>query len=170
MPSEGVIREQLAETLKAAYGRGLLSENTFSTRLALVLEGGLLRPEQIVGDLTQRGPRRFRDRLADTISSAGPRLESVGSSSEPELMRVIGLDWQATEGELLVGRSSSCDLILDDSTVSRRHLKLRSHDGHWTLKDLGSTNGTRVNGARVLRCELRSGDLLTLGAVSLRVD
>jgi len=71
-------------------------------------------------------------------------------------------------GPVLIGRSRRCDFIVADASVSRRHaLLLRGGDG-WTLYDLGSTNGTRVNGWRVDRAVLRAGDEVELGALHLR--
>jgi len=71
-------------------------------------------------------------------------------------------------GPVLIGRSRRCDYIVADPSVSRRHaLLLRGGDG-WTLYDLGSTNGTRVNGWRVERAVLQEGDEVELGAMRLR--
>jgi hypothetical protein len=71
-------------------------------------------------------------------------------------------------GPLLIGRSRRCDFVVADPSVSRRHaLLLRGRDG-WTLYDLGSTNGTRVNGWRVERAVLRTGDEVELGGTAFR--
>jgi pSer/pThr/pTyr-binding forkhead associated (FHA) protein len=71
---------------------------------------------------------------------------------------------------MLVGRGSHCDLVIDNSTVSRHHAHLFFREGRWILVDLESTNGTHVNGARVQRTELLAGDILDLGGERLRVD
>jgi pSer/pThr/pTyr-binding forkhead associated (FHA) protein len=70
----------------------------------------------------------------------------------------------------VIGRSSSCQIVIGEPTVSRHHARLRSRDGRWVLQDLGSTNGTYLNGRRVGRCELRPGDLVLLGEAAFRVD
>jgi len=64
-----------------------------------------------------------------------------------------------------IGRSRECDVVLDDTGVSRKHAELRPGPQGWTLADLGSTNGMRVNG-RELRapCVLRPGDRIELGS------
>jgi FhaA, N-terminal domain/FHA domain len=64
-----------------------------------------------------------------------------------------------------LGRSRECDIVLDDAGVSRKHAELRRGTQGWTLADLGSTNGVRVNG-RELRepCVLRPGDRIELGS------
>jgi predicted component of type VI protein secretion system len=74
-----------------------------------------------------------------------------------------------TTAQLTIGRSSACELVLGDDTVSRRHAELRIEDGRWLLKDLGSSNGTFVNGRRVVEAEVRSGDVVHLGGARLRL-
>ena len=64
----------------------------------------------------------------------------------------------------------TCDVVLDDLSVSRRHARLVFRDGHWVIQDLESTNGTRVNGVRVGRCELHPGDHVDVGDERLRID
>ena len=70
-----------------------------------------------------------------------------------------------------LGRDESADLVLDDPGVSRRHAEVRiSHDGPHLqvyVRDLGSTNGTFLNGDQVGDEELREGDRLTMGRTSL---
>lgn len=68
----------------------------------------------------------------------------------------------------IVGRSRDCDVVLDDAGVSRRHAELRSEGATWTVQDLGSTNGVRVNGLKVHGAhELHSGDRLELGSTEM---
>jgi signal transduction histidine kinase len=67
----------------------------------------------------------------------------------------------------LVGRSSEA-LHLTDGTVSRRHAELTPDDGRWTLRDLGSRHGTRVNGVRIAGAvEVRAGDRIAVGDTEL---
>jgi hypothetical protein len=69
-----------------------------------------------------------------------------------------------------IGRSPECDLVLSDPTVSRRHALLRPRSQGWELVDLGSTNGTRLNGWRLGVAQfVRPGDVVTFGAMSLAV-
>ncbi len=71
---------------------------------------------------------------------------------------------------LTVGRSPSCDCILPEDCVSRRHAELWREDDRWFLRDLRSRNGTRVNGVRVIESvEVRPGDRLNLGGASYRL-
>jgi FhaA, N-terminal domain/FHA domain len=67
-----------------------------------------------------------------------------------------------------LGRSRDCDVVLEDSSVSRRHAELRPHGSEWTIEDLGSTNGVRVNGLTVHGPQrLRSGDRIEMGSTEM---
>jgi len=66
--------------------------------------------------------------------------------------------------EVLIGRRDGCDMVIRNASVSAHHCQLqRSADGKWFLKDLGSKNGTWVNGVRVTESELSIGDELWFG-------
>lgn len=71
---------------------------------------------------------------------------------------------------ILIGRSRDCDIQLDDPNTSRRHAEVRREGDAWVVADLGSTNGIKVNGARVAEAELHPGDEVTLGLVRLRFE
>ena len=59
--------------------------------------------------------------------------------------------------------------MLSDDTVSRRHAELFLDGGRWILRDLGSSNGTWVNGRRVVEAEVRTGDVVHFGGCRLRL-
>jgi Protein of unknown function (DUF3662)/FHA domain len=70
-----------------------------------------------------------------------------------------------------IGRAKDAECVLRDPNVSRRHAELRrSPSGEWTIADLGSTNGIKVNGRRVSSTRLSPGDQVTLGTTTLRFD
>jgi adenylate cyclase len=73
------------------------------------------------------------------------------------------------EGANVVGRSPTCDLVLNDSSVSRWHVRLAVGEGRCVVKDIGSRNGTFLNGDQIEEAALRDGDHLVLGQVSLTV-
>ena len=83
---------------------------------------------------------------------------------------LLALDWDGGDDDLLLGRHRGCDIVLDDLSVSRRHARLRFRDGHWVLQDLQSKNGTLLNRAAVVRCQLHPGDEVHVGTVRLLVD
>jgi hypothetical protein len=71
---------------------------------------------------------------------------------------------------LVIGRLPECDVVLADSNVSRRHAELRRKDDGVFVIDLGSTNGTRVNGTRVREQLLHNGDEVTVGSTRLTFE
>jgi hypothetical protein len=62
-----------------------------------------------------------------------------------------------------IGRLPDCDVVIDDKGASRRHAQLKRKGGTYTLTDLGSTNGTKLNGETVQSRELHDGDKITIG-------
>lgn len=67
----------------------------------------------------------------------------------------------------VLGRSRRCDIVLTDPNVSREHAEIRRQDEGFLLRDLGSTNGTRVNRRDVKQAVLQSGDRIELGTTEL---
>ena len=72
-------------------------------------------------------------------------------------------------GELVIGRSSDQDMVLVEDMVSRKHARLTLAPGQVAIADLGSTNGTFVNGERVSTAQLREGDRVLIGTSILRL-
>jgi hypothetical protein len=138
-------REEVAALLSARCAEGYLSVDTLEERMALALQAqtvGELRA--LVADIT-RASRPWLRRLR------GPRGAGAVAVSLPR------------RGAVVLGRSSACDVVLRDPTVSRRHAELRAIDGAWLAVDLGSMNGTWLLGRRVGRVRVESGDELMLG-------
>jgi hypothetical protein len=169
----GSSRDRLARTLNAAFAEGLLSEQTLSYRLGMLFGPRLIEPRGVIGDLALRAPRRGLN--SSTLSSASRAVYErlarlVGRGSERPAPLVLGLDWSGAQDELLIGRASSCDIVLVDQTVSRRHALLLFRDGAWIIRDMSSKNGVTVNGAPVGRCRLDPGDRLGLGLQLVEID
>lgn len=112
--------------------------------------------------------------LAMTISI--PRASRKVRLDIPTLRVVAGKDMLrfvpiGLEQEVIFGRDEDCDFVLDDASVSRKHAKVsRTSKGEIFVQDLGSTNGTAVNGQPIERVLLRAGDHVEFGAVGLRLD
>lgn len=86
----------------------------------------------------------------------------------PDLLRFVSL---SPGEEMVIGREDRAGLPLSDASVSRQHTMVSCDaNSEITVQDLGSTNGTAVNGHTVHRALLRPGDHLEIGAVSLRLD
>src|SRR5215475_12676092 len=71
--------------------------------------------------------------------------------------------------EIIVGRSSDLDMVLVEDMVSRRHARIACTDTQITIEDLGSTNGTFVNGEKIKRTTLKEGDRVLIGTSILKV-
>jgi pSer/pThr/pTyr-binding forkhead associated (FHA) protein len=92
------------------------------------------------------------------------RLRRLGlESAQPGEAQALPAVELPYDGELVLGRSRSCDVRLIEPSVSRRHAELRRTDGGWLLVDWASTNGTWVNGVRVERAHVADGDEIRLG-------
>ena len=72
-------------------------------------------------------------------------------------------------GDTVAGRSPSCDLVLDDVSVSRRHARFTVDNGACTLGDLGSRNGVYRNGEMITESPINDGDVVVLGRFSLEI-
>ena len=81
-----------------------------------------------------------------------------------------GRDVTLGQGVTVIGRSSGCDIVLDDPNVSRRHAEVRRLGEGYSLIDLGSTNGTEVNGQRVGETSLMNGDVIGVGTTRLTFE
>jgi pSer/pThr/pTyr-binding forkhead associated (FHA) protein len=81
-----------------------------------------------------------------------------------------GPDISVSQALVVVGRHPVCDVRLDSNRVSLRHCILHEDGGEVDVRDLGSTNGTWINGNRVERGRLARGDEMAIGHIRYRVD
>ncbi|KFA86783.1 ATPase AAA [Archangium violaceum Cb vi76] len=80
-----------------------------------------------------------------------------------------GRSYSLEHGEYTVGKAPTCDIALNDKTISRQHLKLQVHQEHVLAVDLESRNGSFCEGLRFSQLELRAGSVVTLGTTELKV-
>lgn len=94
-------------------------------------------------------------------AAASPYLVAVAGRSSTGKMFKIG-------GDMVIGRARECGVRLNEEGVSRRHARLRiCQDGRVSIADLGSTNGTFVNGIQILDCVLNEGDQIQIGTLAI---
>ncbi len=79
----------------------------------------------------------------------------------------VGQRFPLRKGEITLGRDPQSDIFLDDITVSRKHAKVTIEQSTVSVTDVGSLNGTYVNGARVEAQNLKNGDELQIGKFKL---
>ncbi|GAB3537008.1 DUF3662 and FHA domain-containing protein [Arthrobacter tecti] len=109
-----------------------------------------------------------------TEKQSGPRRPAAPSAPNRQPTRyqpILELDGQRyslNAGTVVLGRSSEADILIDDTGVSRRHLEIRTGSGTARAVDLGSTNGSYVNGQRVQgEAELTDGSVITMGRTKM---
>ena len=97
---------------------------------------------------------------------SAPEIEIILTHDGAELARK-----SLPPGTYVIGRSPEVEIFANTPLLSRRHARLTIHDDHLLLEDLGSSNGTFVNGKRVLsQAALASGDEIRLGKYRFLVD
>lgn len=111
-------------------------------------------------DLAEGGTRVFE---VPVVRAPSVELEIREPGREPRRIPVAG-------APIRIGRGAECELVLRDSRVSRRHARLTARDGVLVLTDLGSTNGTMVNGHRVNEVVLGAGDRIEIGESTLVIQ
>jgi pSer/pThr/pTyr-binding forkhead associated (FHA) protein len=100
----------------------------------------------------------------------------MASSSHVHVLKLLNGDDEGREypldagGSYIAGRSAAANFVIPDDTVSRKHVRFYHARGSVWMRDLGSRNGTLVNGIALDRHRLREGDRLGIGATLLRVD
>src|SRR3954451_22022500 len=132
------------------------------------IQARLVRPDEQDGG---RGAVRGEEGHTQVYSASGRISEQL---AQPNVRRgraqlrykgraiILGSD-----GAVL-GRSRDCDVVVEDENVSRRHAEVRPSGGAWIVRDLGSTNGVKVNGQRLTGAQsLRPGDRIDLGLSEL---
>ena len=103
-----------------------------------------------------------------------PPQQAVAGGAEPAetvaervTLTVDGQLHEVDTRNVVIGRSKECEIQLGDPNVSRRHAELRQEGTAYWIVDLGSTNGTEVNGKRLDRAKLEHGDTITIGSTEL---
>lgn len=96
--------------------------------------------------------------------------QGPGGLPAAALVLTDGTRVEVGEDPLLIGRAPECDLELADSTVSRRHAEVVRDGDAWFIRDLGSSNGTKVNGQGVTDQMLHDGDQIRLGAATFTFE
>lgn len=106
--------------------------------------------------------------LGETVEQSTLTGEPAGNIPLNAFLIVRGMEIYPLDKTVVnIGRRSDNDLIIDDPRISRVHAQLRAIRGKYVISDLGSTDGTRVNGQRVTQRTLHSKDVISLAGVPL---
>jgi hypothetical protein len=166
-------RRATVQALRDQLRDGRLSDVTFVRRLFLALDARRRTDlDRLMADLPPRRP--FQQRLAPLYGWLDPFYRRTRAAlavlTTPRLTTrrapaFCELALPPVPGQYLIGRSEDVDLRLDDISVSRRHALISFVDGGWILTDLGSRNGTWINGWRLPGpAPVSAGDLLDVGS------
>lgn len=171
LPAEAVASELASGALTFARAHGYaLRERPRVT----LLPDPELRPGE--ADVTAEVSPVMEAVQADDRGDGGTRVFEVPVVRSPDVVIEVREPGRAARripvsgAPIRIGRAPECELVLKDSRVSRRHARLHARDGVLVLTDLGSTNGTRVNGHRVTEMALGAGDTIHVGDTSLVVE
>jgi hypothetical protein len=147
---------------------------------AVNLNTGVRRVEGFLSQLGESHPflvnriQAMLDFVSLAESESESKSENAAELPRPPTARLVVAD---ARGELehplgrrplVAGRSPSADLRLRDRTVSRRHFEIAWESDRYVVRDLGSNNGTLVNGQRITHAELHDGDVIQVGFVDLQ--
>ncbi|MFH9367853.1 DUF1707 and FHA domain-containing protein [Streptomyces anulatus] len=161
-------RDRVLGVLRDGAAQGKLSHDTFMRRMELALVAR--RPEELAvltADLEAGGNwSQGLVRAVGGISAFPGRLRRAWQTERlPKLLLPA-----PGPSPLLIGRDPANGLRLNHETVSRLHAELSAQNGRWVLRDLGSTNGTCVNGQRLVgSIPVRDGDQVSFGRMSFRL-
>jgi two-component system cell cycle response regulator len=117
------------------------------------------------------GAQRVGDPLDDTTRTSPAPGAQEGAGQHAYLVVMAGSNlgemYRLDKARLVIGRGDGADLRLVDDGISRDHAQILNENGQMILEDLGSTNGTFCNGARVTRQPLAEGDKILLGSTTI---
>jgi hypothetical protein len=171
---EGLKRELSLYLLEHARKRGysLISRPTVAIETEQRLELGTFGiqarladapPEEQIPEPAQAGHTMVYN--ARDLQAPAYGLDSPQAASAPRAVLESGdRRFALTPPSTVIGRGREADVRLDDPNISRQHVQFRVDGGHWTVSDMGSTNGTRLGGRVIDRAEpLQSGDSIQVG-------
>jgi len=134
------------------------------------IQARLVRPPE-----HQEAPPRQGDYGHTMVHSVAERISEPLREADPRrgtaTLRIDGRNELLGSGGAVLGRSHEADIVVDDANVSRRHAEVRPSGGSWIVRDLGSTNGVKVNGRRIQGPQsLKPGDAIELGTARLTFE
>lgn len=136
------------------------------------IQTGVVRPVEEEEPVSGQGDSSGRTMIYSNAGRIAEPLEQrAHTRAETALLLLDGKRLLVGPAGVTLGRSRQCDVVLDDPNVSRQHAEIRPRGGSWVLSDLGSTNGSRINGRTIEQPEVvRPGDEIELGTTVLRFE
>ena len=165
-----VERDRALKMLRDGAAMGRLSHDTFIRRMELALAA---RRSEDLAVLTADLPseNRFSRALFGSVEAVSGFTVRLRRAWQAERLPKLLLPHPGTARALRIGRDPASGLRLTHDSVSRVHAELSRQSGVWILRDLGSTNGTTVNGRRVIGAAVvREGDQVAFGRMAFRLS
>ncbi|WP_255953711.1 FHA domain-containing protein [Streptomyces odontomachi] len=163
-------RDKTLKALREGAAQGKLSYETFLTRMERALAARDAHELAVLtADLQTEG--RWSRMLFGTVGAVSGFTERLRRAWQAERLPKLLLPAPSEMHPLRIGRDPRNGLRLSHETVSLVHAELSRQGGVWVLRDLGSTNGTVVNGRRVVGAAVvRDGDQVSFGEMSFRLS
>ncbi|MDY4678409.1 FhaA domain-containing protein [Bifidobacterium tsurumiense] len=100
---------------------------------------------------------------AESVQGNAVPVTTDDQAQDNPMLEINGSQYLLTKEQTVIGRGSSCDIVIDDPGISRKHLEIDITDNGVIARDLGSTNGTYVEGHQVPAATLLDGNTITIG-------
>ena len=164
---EPALTAELAEAVKH-YAKDEGYHLPAEVKISFVDDEGLKPGRFSVETVTEKpapGDTAWTEERAPVVTS------SAVTPSVSYLVRDSGERIRISEKAVVVGRQTDCEVVIADSNVSRKHAEIRIMPEGATITDLGSTNGTKVNGVKITTARvLSNGDVIHIGPEQVRVE
>ncbi len=108
--------------------------------------------------------------LADTDPGAASVSPGVSQHGRMVVLSTnfAGREWELNKPVMVIGRTDENDIVVNHRSISRNHAKITLENGRYSIADLNSSNGVRINGEEYGKVEMRRGDMIDLGHVRMR--
>jgi len=136
------------------------------------IQAQLLAPPEEEEPSNEPSSGDFGHTMVYSPDRSAPRVERTDAAQTRRQALLVGEGKRNRLGgtRVVIGRSRECDIVMSDPNVSRQHAELRREGDSWSVVDLGSTNGIKVNGRRVEAAPLSNGDAITLGVTDMTFE
>jgi len=158
-------------TILSSYESAMLIELRHALVNHAAIEGYTLSGEAVVSLVTDPAVKRGTCRVTPLLAAAPATPSPTTNSALASVVLTDGQRIVLDQDLIMVGRQSDCQVMIDDHNVSRRHAEIRRTTAGWVITDRDSTNGTKVNGEKVVNGRLLvDGDVVAFGSAHARFE
>ena len=158
-------------TILSSYESAMLIELRHAVVNHAAIEGYTLSGEAVVSLVTDPAVKRGTCRVTPLLAAAPATPSPTTNSALASVVLTDGQRIVLDQDLIMVGRQSDCQVMIDDHNVSRHHAEIRRTTAGWVITDRDSTNGTKVNGEKVVNGRLLvDGDVVAFGSAHARFE